>query len=222
MLSDLVINPNNSNFAIACENNIARICNLEIGIVLHIIKHDSEVNSCTYNPLGTLLITVSNDRFARLWNVETGELIRLFYHNFLKNVKYSSNNEYLATKTFSKEIKIWDLNNGLDLKLNKITDCVNDYNFSYDSKLFITTEIEILKYNIFEHNQTVKQYSVKIWDVITGELLHTFKHDDCIKSATITSNNKYLLTLADKSISIWNLNTKTLIQEIKDIYTTPS
>src|ERR1700722_6527032 len=61
-------------------------------------KHDDRVKSVCFNPSGTLLATASNDRTARIFDIQTNKEISSFKHDtWVKSVCFNPSGTLLAT-----------------------------------------------------------------------------------------------------------------------------
>src|SRR5438045_70941 len=47
-------------------------------IIRILVGHSNGVNSCVFSPDGKLLVSASEDTTLRLWDVETGDCLRIF------------------------------------------------------------------------------------------------------------------------------------------------
>src|SRR5690242_123101 len=74
------------------------------------------IRSAIFSPDGTMVLSASNDRTARLWSAGTGRLIRQFAHNSLvSSLAFSRDGTQIATGSSSgntEGIKLWDTASG--------------------------------------------------------------------------------------------------------------
>ena len=78
------------------------------------LRHRDRVNSIAFSPSGQLLATASRDRDARIWNVATGELVRVFPHNTaVRDAQFSPDGRWLVTAAL--RASLWDANEGTNI-----------------------------------------------------------------------------------------------------------
>jgi WD40 repeat protein len=71
------------------------------------------VNTVTFSRDGKLFLTGSNDWTARIWNVETGEELRRFEHQYwIDAAIFSPDGRSVLTAGGAKTIRMWDAANG--------------------------------------------------------------------------------------------------------------
>ena len=79
-----------------------------------VLRHRDRVNSIAFSPSGQLLATASRDRDARIWNVATGELVRVFAHNTaVRDAQFSPDGRWLVTAAL--RASLWDANDGTNV-----------------------------------------------------------------------------------------------------------
>ena len=79
-----------------------------------VLRHRDRVNSIAFSPSGQLLATASRDRDARIWDVATGELIRVFPHNTaVRDAQFSPDGRWLVTAAL--RAGLWDANEGTSI-----------------------------------------------------------------------------------------------------------
>jgi WD40 repeat protein len=79
-----------------------------------VLRHRDRVNSIAFSPSGRLLATSSRDRDARIWNVRTGELVRVFPHNTAaRDAQFSPDGRWLVTAAL--RASLWDANEGTNI-----------------------------------------------------------------------------------------------------------
>jgi WD40 repeat protein len=76
--------------------------------------HDGAVNSVTFSPDGTRVLTASDDATARVWSVEDRrEVLVLSGHSAkVRSAEYSRDGTRIVTASEDKTVRVWDATNG--------------------------------------------------------------------------------------------------------------
>ena len=80
-------------------------------------------------------MTASKDATARIWNVETGEMLTLLtgHSNSVNSVTFSPNGRRVLTNSSDKTMRLWDAETSQTLKvLNGHVEAVSSAVFSSD------------------------------------------------------------------------------------------
>ncbi len=166
--------------------------------------HALPVNSAEFSPDGKKVVTASNDNTAKVWDVESGELlIDIKGHKshvdlavFSPDGKvdlavFSPDGKKVVTVPMRGEAKVWDADNGhflTDLKGHKVG--LSSVVFSPDGKRVVTAS----------HDNTAK-----VWDVESGDLLADLKgHTRELSSAMFSLDGNRVVTASyDGTARIW-------------------
>ena len=81
--------------------------------------HSQEIWSVSFSPDGLTLASGGNDRFVRMWDIETGRLIRSLrgHTAVVRQVQYSPDGLLLATSSEDRTIRLWHPQTGESLRL---------------------------------------------------------------------------------------------------------
>ncbi|MFZ1025499.1 MAG: CHAT domain-containing protein [Limnoraphis robusta] len=167
--------------------------------------HDQGVNSVTFSPDGKMLASASDDKTIKLWNAQTGAVIRTLegHDSMVKSVTFSPDGKTLASGSDDKTIKLWDAQTGAEIRTIKGHDeRVWSVSFSPDGKTLASGS---------------RDKTIKLWDAQTGTEIRTIKsHDDSVIGVTFSPDGKTLASGSqDNSIKLWDAQTGAEIRTLK-------
>lgn len=204
--------------------------------------HQDMVTSVAFSPDNKRLAIGSDDKTARIWNIEKGTCEKKFVHSgWVWAVAFSPDGKYLATG--SVDVRIWDINSGAEIqKIAGFDGWVFSVAFSPDGKYLATgSEDEIARiWNLalgteekrFTHSDMVwsvtfnsdgkylatgsRDKTARIWNVETGKEEKKFRHDDWVSSVAFSFDDKYLVSGSkDKTARIWNVHDQSEVKRFK-------
>jgi WD40 repeat protein len=172
--------------------------------------HTEWVMSVAFSPTGQILASGSADKHVKLWDVQTGTLLRTLTSKYVVfSVAFSPDGKTLATGGGSHpnnvgEIIFWDTQTWtLTKSLSGHTDKVYSVAFSPDGKTLASGS---------------QDKTVKLWDVQTGALKRTLVgHTDKVSSVAFSPDSKTLASSCyvvsegtDESVRLWDAETGAL------------
>ena len=207
------------------------------------LQHDSFLIALAFSPDGQKLATASDDRSARLWDVETGKQLQGLEHDgWVNAVAFSPDGQMLATASDDRSARLWDVETGNQLQRLEHDGSVNAVAFSPDGQKLATASDDGLarlwdvetgkQLQRLEHDGPVNAVafspdgqmlatasddgSARLWDVETGNQLQRLEHDGPVLVATFSPDGQKLATASgDRSARLWDVETGKLLQRLE-------
>jgi len=145
--------------------------------------HSGQVKTMVFSEDGRYLVTGSDDKTVKLWDVGSGSEIRTFTwhfdnneYNYIKSVGISNNGRYIIAGDRKGTVKIWDSISGKEIRsYKKHSSGVQFVRFSANGERVISIGISKLK----------------VWDTFTGK---DIKSIDDIVGIGMSPANNYVLS----------------------------
>jgi WD40 repeat protein len=157
------------------------------------------------SPDGQTLASCGDDKTIKIWNLNTGELLRTVtgHSDIVWSVTFSPDGQMIASCSEDKTVKIWKLDTGKMLHtLLGHSEAVGSITFSPDGKTLVSGSAD---------------KAVKIWNLSTGTELHTLTVDYDIAELAIRPNDQTLVTAGVYGrIKLWNLSTGELLSTVSE------
>jgi len=166
--------------------------------------HVDAVNGVCFNDNGTLLASASRDQTIKIWNPESGELIRTLHgHDGSVNcVAFNPASGWLASGSDDRSVKLWDPNAGAVVKtLEGHSHNVFGVAFSSDGSKLASTG----------HDK-----SIKLWNSQSGTLLLTLTgHIGIVSKVQFSSDASRLVSASrDSTIRLWSVESGSELKKI--------
>jgi WD40 repeat protein len=198
-LSGLVYNYNGTLLSVICKNFVKILdiaCNSSNGI----LEGHTDIVTCTvFSSDNKLIITGSNDRNIKIWNVTSFQCIStlstpfIIWEGQITSIHISNDNTKIISGSKDRIVRLWDVNINEASKLlsNRHNDIISCVQFSIDGKLIASSSYD---------------NSIKIWNCESGLCINTIKrHNDCITSIVFSNDGlKILSSSLDKTIILFD------------------
>ncbi len=174
----------------------------------------SEFFAVAFSPDGKYLITGNGARIVQVWDANTGQLVHTLgtHSGVIRGLAFSPDPEhkYLASVSSDGEVKLWDATRlGEKDKAQPLRSFAAhspgvglNIAFSPDGKRLVTGG---------------KEYTVKIWEVETGDLLHTLRgHNGDVSTVAFGPDGRWIASAGeDSTVKIWDSHTGSLLRSFR-------
>jgi WD40 repeat protein/serine/threonine protein kinase/DNA-binding XRE family transcriptional regulator len=160
-----------------------------------VLTHDAQVWSITYSPDGKRIATASQDKTAKIWDANTGQLLLTLtgHTESVNGIVFSPDGRRIATTSDDHTAKVWDASTGDELlTFSGHTDWVARIAFSPDGTRLVTTSAD---------------ETAKVWDTDTGQELLTFSgHGRLVWDVAFNPDGKRVATCGeDGFVRVWDV-----------------
>ena len=175
--------------------NILDQLSYQPGATHTLTDHTQRVVVVAFSPDGTKAVTGSDDTTARLWDVNSGELLHTFseHTSGVWTLAFSPDGHTLATGSGDSLIHIWDVNSGdLINTLAGHSGGIRDLKFTSDSSRILSASADT---------------TARLWDVSTGATVQKFEgHTDQIFRVDISPIDDVIVTASfDATARLWDM-----------------
>ncbi len=159
--------------------------------------HTKFLTSACFSPDGLLALSGSMDKTLKLWDTNTGQLIRSFegHSAWVNSVAFSPDSHYALSGADDGKLILWEVNTGKLIRIfNAHTKSVYSVAFSPNGKYILSGS----------GDQTLK-----LWEVSTGKLIRNFEvHLNAVNSVCFSSDGRFIFSGSeDNTTKIWDTET---------------
>lgn len=157
-------------------------------------KGQNIVASLAFSPDGQHLAGAYEDNKARLWRLDSGELVQTLEGHLgaVTSIAYSPDGRLLASAAKDRTIRLWEPDSGTLLRtLAGHTQGVTSIAFLPDTPRLLSGS---------------EDQTVRLWDLSTGQQTQVFeRHQRAVWSVTVSSDGDRLASASeDDSVQVWN------------------
>jgi small GTP-binding protein len=167
--------------------------------------HEGVVHCLEWLPDGSTLASSSSDRTIRLWNAETGRLLRTFggHAYAVDSLAASPDGTMLATGAGTNKIRVWEIGSGKQNQTLEVRWSFLSHGLAWspDGRVLASADREGI---------------ICLWDVETGVLDRKLQaHTNAVTDIKWSPDGRTLASAStDETICLWNYSSGELIQKL--------
>ena len=199
IIFSVAFSPDGRILASGSQDDTVRLWHVETGQDLHTFKHRERVFSVAFSPDGKV-IAGGTYRGIKLWNIETGEEVRLKGGTTVRSgsIAFSPDGTTFASASVDRfggtsgAVTLWDIETGKGLAtLHGHTERISAVAFSPDGKTLASG---------------LRDGTVKLWNVKTGENIYTYRGGGY--AVAFSPDGKTLAAQSWNNIKLWEVATR--------------
>ncbi len=155
--------------------------------------HAEMVRSAQFSADGKRMVTASNDRTARIWDVTTGALLITLdgHKDVVCSAQFSADGSRVVTASFDRTSRVWSSEDGkLLATLKGHSGVVNGAQFNNDGTRVVTSS---------------EDHTARLWDAASGALLATLQDFEYVWSAQFSADGRRIVNASgDGMARVWD------------------
>ncbi len=163
--------------------------------------HTRDVISLGFSPDGRRIASGARDKTIRLWDTETGNLLRTFqgHGEEVTSVAFSPDERWIASAARDKTVKLWETSTDAVQTLAIDSSERPVVAFSPDGRFIATASLD---------------GSLNLWNVATLTQVRTFQTGGGVFSVAFSGDGKRLSANQGKKIMVWEVETGKMVQTL--------
>ena len=172
--------------------NAVQVWDARQGTSTHtLMGHTDWVRYVAWSPDGKLIVSISHDKTAKIWNANDGTLLHTLEHEMeVETVSWSPDGTQIASAGDDNLISIWTVSDGaLFRTIDTHAEWIIGLSWSPEGTKIVGGG----------------GFRVSVWDSISGSLLQTYWHNTSVSNAVWSPDGELLATVGnDNTIRIWD------------------
>jgi U3 small nucleolar RNA-associated protein 15 len=183
-------------------------------ILRNLTGHTDAVRCARFLPSNTHLLSASDDKSVRIWDISTGQVVHNWedaHDDYIRTAAVSRSNDHLVlTGSYDHTVKLWDLRANQSVMTLTHGSAGGQAN-PVESVLFLPGDAVVLSAG---GNQ------LRAWDILgasSGRLLHlASNHQKTITSMCLDGSSSRVLTASlDRHVKIYNVSDYQVVHSVK-------
>jgi len=170
-----------------------------------LLGHSSEVNAVAVTADGCHVVSASNDKTVKVWDLQSGQLLRTLvgHSSWVTAVAVTADGCHVVSGSSDNTLKVWDLESGQLLRT------LVGHSSKVASVAVVVGECHVISASA--------DRTLKVWDLHSGQLLRTIEgHASSINGVAVTPDGQNAVSgSADKTLKVWDLHSGQLIRTIE-------
>ncbi|MDM0053663.1 TIR domain-containing protein [Variovorax sp. J22R115] len=167
--------------------------------------HEGRVYIAQFSADGKTVLTASNDKTARLWDVASGKELHVLrgHEDAVGRAQFSADGKTVLTASEDKTARLWEVASGKELYvLRGHGKMVTSAQFSADGKTVLTAS---------------EDKTARLWEVASGKELRALRgHAEMVTSAQFSADGKTVLTTSfDKTARLWDVTSGNALNTLR-------